>query len=43
MFDKKRSLELLGVRYKQDNNNSLDTIQMSLLLSVAQYILLRAC
>lgn len=31
------SLELPGVRFKQDNN-SLDTLQMSLLLSGAQYI-----
>jgi hypothetical protein len=36
MFAKKRYLRLPGVRFKQDNNKSLDTLQM--LFSVAQYI-----
>lgn len=35
MFAKKRSLGLPGVRFKQDDN-SVDTLQLSLLLSSAQ-------
>lgn len=38
MFARKRSLELLRVIFMQDINNSLDTLQMSLLLSGVQYI-----
>lgn len=37
MFGQDRSLGLPGVRVKQDSNNSLDTLPMSLLFSGAQY------
>lgn len=38
MCAKKRSLGLPGVRFTQDSNRSLDTLQMSLLFLVAQFI-----
>lgn len=38
MFAKKRSLGIPGLRFRQGNNESLDTLQMSLLFAIVQYI-----